>query len=74
MISQHCPKCAGKRIRRGYRRTPLILRMVGIYNLLCDDCNLLFRGLAVPGTVSHHSRRRKEKSAKSVQEEIKTAR
>jgi len=25
--------------------------MVGIYNLLCDHCNLLFTGFAVPGTV-----------------------
>jgi hypothetical protein len=28
------------------------MRMFGIYNLLCDHCNLLFRGFAVPGTVS----------------------
>lgn len=52
MISQRCPKCKSKRVRRGYQKTPLFLRMIGIYELLCDDCNLLFRGLAVPGTVS----------------------
>ena len=51
-------------MRRGYKDTPLVLRMIGVYNLLCDNCNLLFRGFAVPGTVPprgshrrHHSQR-----------------
>ncbi|HEY0547602.1 MAG TPA: hypothetical protein VGC91_19635 [Pyrinomonadaceae bacterium] len=57
MISQSCRKCKSKRIRRGYKKTPFILRLLGIYELLCDDCNLLFTGFAVPWTVS--SRRRK---------------
>ena len=30
MISQRCPKCRSSRIRRGYKPTPLLLRMVGI--------------------------------------------
>ena len=38
-------------MRRGYADTPLLLRLIGVYNLLCDNCNLLFRGFAVPGTV-----------------------
>jgi hypothetical protein len=38
-------------VRRGYTDTPLLLRMIGVYNLLCDNCNLLFRGFALPGTV-----------------------
>ena len=38
-------------MRRGYTDTPLLLRMIGVYNLLCDNCNLLFRGFALPGTV-----------------------
>ncbi len=56
MISQRCPKCRSSRIRRGYKPTPLLLRMVGIYNLLCDHCNLLFTGFALPGTVRKRSR------------------
>jgi hypothetical protein len=54
-------------VRRGYRDTPLLLRMIGVYNLLCDNCNLLFRGFALPGTVpargSHrhrHGRRQRD--------------
>lgn len=46
------------------------MRMFGIYNLLCDHCNLLFRGLAVPGTVpkpgAHKKKRgRAERAANS---------
>ncbi len=54
MISQRCPKCKSKRVRRGYNKTPLLLRLFGLYELLCDNCNLLFRGFAVPGTVTTH--------------------
>ena len=48
-------------MRRGYKDTLRLLRLIGVYNLLCDNCNLLFRGFAVPGTVPprhrHHQRR-----------------
>jgi hypothetical protein len=37
--------------------------MFGIYNLLCDHCNLLFRGFAIPGTVPKPgTRKRKQRS------------
>jgi hypothetical protein len=34
--------------------------MFGIYNLLCDHCNLLFRGFAIPGTVPKPGATRKK--------------
>ena len=46
-------------MRRGYTDTPLVLRLIGVYNLLCDNCNLLFRGFAVPGTVPARGTRRR---------------
>jgi len=52
MISQKCPKCSSKRVRRGYRPTPLWSKILFRYNLLCDNCNWEFTGFAVPGTVS----------------------
>ncbi|MDQ1708270.1 MAG: hypothetical protein QOJ88_1481 [Pyrinomonadaceae bacterium] len=61
MISQKCPKCRSSRIRKGYKPTPLLFRLVGIHYLLCNHCNLLFTGFAVPGTVgrpSHKSGKR----------------
>jgi len=57
MISQKCPKCRSSRIRKGYKPTPLILRIVGIHYLLCNHCNLLFTGFAVPGTVNRPGNR-----------------
>lgn len=49
-------------MRRGYEDTPLLLRAIGVYSFLCDNCNLLFKGFAVPGTVpprgSHRRRQR----------------
>ena len=48
MISQRCPKCRSLRIRKGYKPTPLLFRLVGIHHLLCNHCNLLFTGFAVP--------------------------
>jgi hypothetical protein len=57
MISQRCPKCRSSRIRKGYKPTPLLFRLVGIHYLLCNHCNLLFTGFAVPGTVGRSSRK-----------------
>ncbi len=51
MISQRCPKCRSSRIRKGYKPTPLLYRVVGIHHLLCNHCNLLFTGFAVPWTL-----------------------
>jgi hypothetical protein len=37
--------------------------LIGWYNLLCDDCNLLFRGFAVPGTVKSSRTKRKSRAS-----------
>jgi hypothetical protein len=62
MISQRCPKCRSSRIRKGYKPTPLLFRLVGIHYLLCNHCNLLFTGFAVPGTVGRPGRKSAERS------------
>ena len=48
MISQKCPRCRSKRIRRGYRATPIFSKLVFRFNLLCDSCNWEFTGFAIP--------------------------
>jgi hypothetical protein len=58
LIAQRCPKCGSSHLRRGYTDTPLLLRLIGVYSLLCDNCNLLFKGFAVPGTVPARGSRR----------------
>src|ERR1700730_2812098 len=57
---KHCPKCGSSRIRRGYSPDPLSLRLLGFRELLCDACNLRFRGFVLPGTLPRSSRRKKE--------------
>jgi hypothetical protein len=68
MISQKCPKCRSSRIRKGYKPTPLLFRLVGIHYLLCNHCNLLFTGFAVPGTVGKSG---KKAPARSGSEALK---
>lgn len=74
MISQNCPKCRSSRVRRGYRPTPFLLKLIGRYNLLCDGCNLEFRGFAVPFTVNAGSRRssRPVKKVQKIETELET--
>lgn len=68
-MKPRCPKCRSSRIRRGYQPTPLLLRLFGIYNLLCDHCNLLFRGFAFPGTVPKNGSHRKRRRSKDERKE-----
>jgi len=64
MISQKCPRCRSERVRLGYRPTPIWSRLIGRYNLLCDNCNWEFVGFAVPGTTS--VKRKKKKNSESA--------
>ncbi len=57
MISQRCPRCSSRRIRTGYRPTPLFSKIIFRYNLLCDNCNWIFTGFALPGTVKRRKHR-----------------
>jgi len=67
VIAQRCPKCGSSRLRRGYTDTPLLLRLIGVYRFLCDNCNLLFKGFAVPGTVpARGSRRRRHRTERAA--------
>jgi hypothetical protein len=61
-ISQKCPKCRSSRIRKGYKPTPFLLRLVGLRHLLCNDCNLLFTGFSV-GTIGSGKKSRTKTSS-----------
>lgn len=60
-----CPKCRSSRVRRGYEKPALLLRLIGVHGLLCDSCNLSYRGFAIPGTVPTKTSRNYRNSAKS---------
>src|SRR6185295_15711485 len=57
---KHCPKCGSSRVRRGYAHDPLLIRMLGFRELLCDSCNLRFRGFVIPGTLPRSGHHRKK--------------
>jgi len=46
MLRPKCPRCGSRRIRRGYERRAWYLRLFGIYHLLCDHCNWLFKAFS----------------------------
>ena len=40
-----CPRCNSSRIQRGYKAVAVPLRLVGVHELLCNNCNLEFKSL-----------------------------
>ena len=57
-----CPACGGSHVRSGYRPVVFPLRLLGIRELLCDDCNYLYRAFSpLPPKTPH--RRRTERKA-----------
>ena len=56
-----CPKCRSSRVRQGYSKPHLLLRLIGYNDLLCDGCNLNYRAFTIPGTVPESSRSRKRR-------------
>ena len=41
-----CPSCGSSRVRSGYRPAPFSLRLIGFRELLCDNCNYLYRAFS----------------------------
>jgi hypothetical protein len=76
-MTLHCPKCGSTRVRRGYEKPSLLVRLVGIHSLLCDSCNLSYRGFAIPGAVPEHSSRKsryyRKKGGEAEPEEAEAA-
>lgn len=56
MFARSCPQCGSSRVQRGFNDPPLLLRLIGIYDLLCNNCDLEFKGFALPGTIKRSRR------------------
>jgi hypothetical protein len=67
MATQRCPKCKSKNIRHGYRPTHILFKLAFRYNLLCNDCNLEFKGFAIPGTVSRKGKKKRKITSETSQ-------
>jgi hypothetical protein len=46
-----CPRCRSSRIAHGLNEESLLLRLLCVRELRCDNCNLEFKGFALPGTL-----------------------
>jgi hypothetical protein len=44
MNCMQCPRCKSERIQRDYDDAILVLRMIGLRKLLCNNCGLVFKG------------------------------
>lgn len=56
---QHCPKCGSSRVRRGYVQENLLFQIIGYRELLCNNCNLRFNRIVLPGTMPKSGQRDK---------------
>jgi hypothetical protein len=45
MGNMQCPRCKSSRIQRGYNAVAAPLRLIGLQELLCNNCNLEFKSL-----------------------------
>jgi PilZ domain len=60
MDCMQCPRCQSERIQRDYDDAIILLRMVGLHKLLCNNCGLVFKGFDPLGT---HQRAPSERAA-----------
>ena len=57
---KQCPRCNSARIQRGYTDAPLVLRLVGLRGLLCNNCGLEFKGFDFSGGADRAASTKKE--------------
>lgn len=55
-----CPSCGSSKIRNGYLRPPLLLRLLLVREFLCEGCNLAFRAFALRPAKSRGVRMRRK--------------
>jgi transposase-like protein len=55
-----CPSCRSTKVRNGYLKPPLLLRLLFIRDFLCESCNLEFRAFALRPAKSRGVRMRRK--------------
>lgn len=73
MATLKCPQCTSTRVQRNFGDAPLLLRALGINDLLCNNCDAEFRGFAPPGTIRRSRRHRIELGAGANRKERQRA-
>src|SRR4028119_1765234 len=46
MSKPRCPRCRSPRIQLGFDEPPLVLKLLGVRSLICNNCTLEFRRFA----------------------------
>jgi|ERR1051326_1338597 transposase-like protein len=67
---QTCPRCGSNRVRHGYGRERFGLRLIGVRELLCNQCNLSFTRFVIPGTMPKSGRHSKKSGHSETKEPI----
>jgi len=57
-----CPSCHSSKVRNGYQKAPLLLRLIRVHEFLCEHCNLQFRAFSLRAPRSHAARRKRRKA------------
>src|SRR5205085_5319733 len=58
MFEKHCPRCRSTRLQLGYKESSL--RLIGIGELLCNNCNLEFKSFTLFGSLRREQSTREE--------------
>ena len=56
-----CPRCESERVQRDYDDAPVVLRLIGLHKLLCNNCGLVFKGFDPLRTVQREPAEKKAK-------------
>lgn len=62
MFEPRCPKCKSTRVQYGYTQPHPLLRLLGIKNLLCNNCNHPFKAFALHSAVEAAKHRKKKRA------------
>jgi hypothetical protein len=68
MFNLKCPLCGSKRIKRGYRETPFLWRIIGKHYLLCSRCNWEFDAVILFSGLPSRSQRRRYKEEEKLED------
>ena len=58
-----CPRCQSERIQRDYDDAVVVLRLIGLHKLLCNNCGLVFKGFDPLRSVQREAKEDKRKGS-----------
>ena len=62
-LSMRCPRCQSERVQRDYDDAVVVLRLIGLHKLLCNNCGLVFKGFDPLRTVQREAKEDKRKGS-----------